>query len=105
MSLELADANVVVIARAFNPAVFGEHWLVRNELIREGDLQEGFVFTDVFSQFQTRDFAMSVVQQRLQFAPKVPEARQQNLIIEKVGAVIRLLPHTPYTAAGLNLTW
>ena len=103
--LELYDFNVVVTARVFNPSVIGQHWLVRNAVVGEDDFRPGCVFLDGLSQVQTEEFSLVVVPQRLQFSPRVPDNRKQELIIEKVGRIVAALPHTPYEACGLNITW
>lgn len=105
MRFELLDENVVVPANTFNPSVVGQAWLLRNEIVSEDDLRTGFLFNEVFSQVQTDRFELSIMQPRLQFKPKGAEEEKQALVIEKVGKIVRLLPHTPYVACGFNFVW
>jgi hypothetical protein len=105
MPLMLVDENVVVAAGVFNPSVVGQHWLVKHEIVGEEEFEQGCVFTDVLVQVQTKAFMLAIVPPRLQFAPRVDDDRQQSLIIDKVGGIVKAIPHTPYVACGLNFTW
>ena len=104
MSKYLADANVVIAARLFNPSITNQLWLYQNGIIGDEKLQK-FVFTDVVSQVQTDEFRLLIVPQRLHFVADVKEENQQNLITEKIGKILTALPHTPFLACGLNITW
>ena len=46
-----------------------------------------------------------VAPSQLQFTPNPQIADQQSLIEQKVGGIVGLLPHTPFTAIGLNFAW
>ncbi len=105
MSFELAASSVVIVAQQFNPSVMGQLWLVRHEILGEDDLRPGSVFTDVMVQVNAREFSLMVVPHQCQFSPQVNRESEQELVIEKVGAIVRTLPHTPFRAVGLNFTW
>jgi len=113
-------SNVVVVAKNFNPSILSQIWLVRNEVIEEAEFLPGCIFAEGLTQIVTRSFDMLVVPDRLQFSPKVEplqEAEQQEgvdrdweqpegeLVADKVGKIIRALPHTPYSAVGINFIW
>jgi hypothetical protein len=107
MPRELAASNVVIVAQRFNPSVVSQLWLVRHGLLTEADLASGtgYLFTEVIVQVQTGQFALLVTPDQFQLIPKVPEIEQQTLIEDKVGTIVRMLPHTPFRAVGLNFTW
>ena len=105
MSFELVTSNTVVVARQFNPSVIGQHWLVRNGLVDEDGFLPGCVFTDVVVQVNSRDFDLMVVPQQCQLSPRVHREREQELVVNKVGQIARLLPHTPYRGVGMNFIW
>ena len=105
MSLELVRSNLVIAARHFNPSVFSQLWLVRNGIMEEQEFSSGCVFTEQAVNIDSHEFAMLVVPPQLQFAPKVTPGEQASLIVTKVGGIVRALPHTPYTAIGLNFFW
>lgn len=103
--MELTGWNVVVIARSFNPSILNQLWLVRNSIAQEPDFQPGSVFADVASQVNATTFSLIVIPDMLQFAPKVPAASSGPMVMEKVGGIVKALPHTPYIGVGLNFVW
>jgi hypothetical protein len=102
MSVELAGANVVVAARQFNPSVFSQLWLGRNGIVAEDDFLPGCLFSDQAVNVVSPSFGLLVVPPQLQFVPALPVESQRELIVDKVGMIVDLLPHTPYVGAGLN---
>ena len=52
-----------------------------------------------------KDFQLIVVDAQCQFAPSKDRVEDQELVIDKVGSLVRSLPETPYRAVGLNFTW
>ncbi len=105
MPAELLSSNVVIAARQLNPSIFSQIWLVRNEILAEEDFEPGSVYSDMAVNVQSREFSLVVLPHQLQFAPKVPVEQESRLVAEKVGTVVRELPHTPYDAVGLNFIW
>jgi hypothetical protein len=105
MPYQLAGSNVVVAAHHFNPSVFSQIWLARTGILREEDISPGFLFSDQVTNAESHEFGLLVVPPQLQFVPKVSSEKQAALISEKVGAIVEALPHTPYTAIGLNFFW
>lgn len=105
MSIQLAGSNVIIAARQFNPTVFSQLWLVRNELLAEEDFGPGYLFSEAIVQMATPQFLMLVVPSQIQFSPNDQVEDQQALIQEKVGRIVERLPHTPYVAVGLNFVW
>jgi len=107
MRRDLATSAVVVVANFFNPSVVNHLWLVRNGLLGEDELQpnSGSMFTDALVQVLTARFALLVTPEQLQFMPAPTEPEPERLIVEKVGRLVEILPHTPFRALGLNFTW
>ena len=107
MSWTQAGAAAVVVAQQFNPSVVTQIWLLNNHILAGDDFLDGSIYTDFVVQVRSRPFHMLVLQDQLQFVPavEVPVAEQEELIVAKLGAIIQLLPHTPYRALGLNFSW
>jgi hypothetical protein len=105
MNSKLVHANAVVVARRFNPTIFSQLWLVNNEIATEADFQGESVFTPAFVQVQAPRYVLLVVPEQLQLAPLPPVEQQHELVSDKVGRIVRLLPETPYVAVGLNFSW
>ena len=105
MPLQLVNANAVIVANQFNPTVFSQYWLISNHIIGPNDFEsQACVFSPMVTQIMTHRFSLSIFPEQLQFAPVESES-QQDLALATVGRIVELLPHTPYTAAGLNFVW
>jgi hypothetical protein len=104
---QLVVANVVVAARQFNPTVFDEFWLLEHGIATREEFTGGdsFILTPPFVQFRSPRFVLLVMPEQLQFVPLPAVEDPAALVIDKVGTIIRLLPHTPFVAAGLNFHW
>lgn len=105
MTLELAGASAVVVAHQFNPSVVSEVWLTRHELLAEEEKEPGCVFTDAIVNVRSKGFNLLVTPDQLQFAFRVPSEQQCDLLLQKLGKIVDLLPHVPYHALGLNFVW
>lgn len=107
MESQLVNANVVVAARQFNPTIFDQLWLLKNGIALPEDFKggESFILTPPFVQFRSSKFVLLVMPEQLQFVPNPISDESGMLVAEKVGAIVRLLPQTPYVAAGLNFVW
>jgi hypothetical protein len=103
MAITLFLQNVVIAAKQFNPSIMSELWLVRNQIIAEGSCLPGSVFADALVNVITREFTLIALPNQLQFVPTPADAGA--LVNNKVGEILRLLPHTPYKAIGLNFLW
>lgn len=107
MAMQIAASSVVVLAQHFNPSVVGQYWLVKNNIVSPDEIQVGAVFTDMFVQVPTRDFNLLITPENCQIAVSthVAAEKQQGLVIDHLGKIVELLPHTPYTAVGVNFVW
>ena len=105
MPSQCFGANVVVVARQFNPSVFSQLWLVRNRIVGEDEFIGQCLFSDDVAKIETRDFGLLVIPPQLQFHPRVPTEREADIVTEKLGTIVRTLPHVPYLAVGLNFVW
>ena len=105
MSNKLVGWNVVIAAHQFNPSIVSQTWLLKHKLVTEEDFRQGYMFTDALVQIQGEQFNFLLVEEQLQFQPKVEKEREQELILSRVGAFVTELPHTPYKAVGLNFLW
>lgn len=104
---QLVGANVVVAARQFNPTIFTQLWLVDHGIAAREDFVGGdsFILTPPFVQFRTPAYLLLVMPEQLQFVPLPITEKAAEMVLEKVGAIVRLLPQTPYVAVGLNFHW
>lgn len=105
MPLQLANANVVVVAHHFNPTITDQLWLTEHSIVNREEPAGPYVFTDMLVQVPTRDFHLLIVPDRCQLTPSPQIENTQQLIVERLGGLVELLPHTPYRAVGLNFNW
>jgi len=105
MQIRLRSSAVVITAQQLNPSIFTLFWVSRHLNVAEEEFLPGTVYAPHVSNCLTKHFSLLVLPDRLQFAPNVGEEGEGPLIMDKVGAIVRALPHTPYTAAGINFEW
>jgi hypothetical protein len=103
MEIRFNRADVVILASAHNPSILSPQWLKEKELIAEKP--ENFINTPDFSLFESQAFSLIVDRQRLQINTKKQDLGTIESL-KRIGAgYLRLLPHIPYLAIGLNLVW
>ncbi len=105
MNLLRVGNAAVLAANQFNPSVAGQHWLVNNGIVSLDDLEPGCVFTDVLVQVNSRAFQLLITPMQCQVVPKCDVSQQGAVVRSKIGDIVRMLPHTPYVALGLNFLW
>lgn len=102
--IKLADKNVVIVADGFNTKIVNNVWLFKNKIFLEEEL-EGATNLPLAVEVATENFLFTLVPDRLQLSINPDYENAKDLITEKVGKLIKLLPHTPFTAVGLNFTY
>jgi hypothetical protein len=95
----------VIVAQQFNTPIITQLWLVRNGILTDEEFQEGSIFSDVLVQVRSIPFQMLVLPDQLQMVPTVPPDQEQDILVQRLGRIVRHLPHTPYKAIGLNFAW
>lgn len=100
-----AGSTAVVIAQRFNPTAAGEYQLITRGVLKKEEIGEGSIFTDVLIQVRSEQFHMLLLPEQLQFIPAVPLEEEQQLIIDKLGSLVKSLPVTAYKGLGLNFAW
>lgn len=96
--------GIVLTAHTFNPSIFTETWLQKNEVLDASKFVGVRVFSPEVAQFQTAEVQVVVVPPQLQitFSDKAADVELPRFIARRV---VELLPHTPYQALGLNFTY
>ena len=105
MNTIFANASVVILANDVNLSIFKPLWLVKTNILREDEFEEGVVISPVAVHIPTPKLQFDVFPNRIQVTlPKLyPEA--QTDIDRILGGIVKTLPHTPYRAVGLNFTY
>ncbi|OPL17381.1 MAG: hypothetical protein AVO38_01420 [delta proteobacterium ML8_D] len=94
----------MIIAQEFNLSIINSVWLFKNKIFTEEELQ-GKASLPILVEAQSKDFNFKIIPERLQFSISLKCDNASRIISSKVGEIIKLLPHTPYTAAGFNFTY
>lgn len=101
--IENAFSGIVLTAQSFNPSIFTETWLDRNDIIRADSLEGLRIFSPEITQFQTKEAQVLVTPPKMQITFRIHEIIGEFEIPRKIAIrTVELLPHTPYQALGLN---
>lgn len=103
MEVKLRRADIVILAEAHNPSIIAPEWLKVHSLITEEPKQ--FIHTPDFSMFESDSFLLVVDHQRWQLTAKKDNMESLRSLASIGHNYVRLLPHVPYRALGLNFTW
>ena len=105
MRTMLAESDVVVIAHDVNLSIFRPAWFTKYEVFTEAELEGELVISPVVVQVPTAGFKLTVLPNRLQMAFQGPSPGSSDDVDRILGRIVRILPHTPYSACGLNFTY
>lgn len=103
-SIELVDCNIVIVANDFNVTIVNNIWLYKNEIFTEDELKDS-INLPVNVEVRADNCIFSVVPNRLQFNVNTKYADAKELILSKIGKLVKKLPHTPFAATGLNFIY
>jgi hypothetical protein len=98
-------SSIVIIAKDFNPSIFKPPWLTKNNIFREEELQANILIAPPVVQIPTENFQFTVLPDRLQMLIPKQYSDAEGDIDRVLGRIVRILPHTPYTAVGLNFNY
>ena len=99
-----ANTSVIVTAQDINIPIFSQLWLTRNALLREDEVGPESIFTPGVVRVGGPRFELTVLPDRLQLRFE-NFANAQADIDRVLGGIVKILPHTPYTAVGMNFDW
>lgn len=90
---------------SFNPAILHPNWLANQNLIRKEEAQvaleqEQMVVTSEFTTYQADWLRVQAMHERI--ALSTTDATKFSPLRDVATGIVRLLEHTPITAAGLN---
>ena len=105
MNILLENLSIVIIAKDFNVSIFKPFWLIKNNIFHEEELQGNIVITPPAVQIPAQDFQFTVLPDRLQMVIPRRYPNAEADIARIVKQTVKTLPHTPYTAVGLNFNY
>lgn len=104
--LESSQVNAVLVAESFNLNIFQPLWLIDNEIITRTEIESGTSFnTPVAVSISTDTFDLLIIPERIQLSLKNDEDNAKDNIKRIIGGIVNKLPHTPYSAIGLNFNY
>jgi hypothetical protein len=94
------------LAAQVNTALMTQVWLVKNGMLAESDLPNS-VFMGGVVQAKTPHFEFLALPDRIQFSTGERTGPEDSgrVAFEKCKSLVNLLPHTPFTALGINFVW
>jgi len=105
MKALLADSNLVVVAHDVNLSIFRPPWLVKQGFMTEEELSGELVISPVVVRLPGKGFDLTVVPNRIQMAFPGPNPGATADIDRVLVGIVKTLPHTPYSACGLNINY
>ncbi|MBS1190986.1 MAG: hypothetical protein H6R10_2778 [Rhodocyclaceae bacterium] len=100
---EIFGSSIIAVG-SFNPAIFSPDWLLRNQLIGQGDCEtalssESLIVSRQVCAYETAWFALQVLEEQFSLTSKGPLTPAfSDLAI----GILSLVPHSPIRALGLN---
>jgi hypothetical protein len=105
MPAQLMNAAVVITAVQLNPSIFTPPWVSKHLDLSDEEFRQGSaVFTPTVANLTTPHFNLLVLPDRLQ-CTLIPPESEGALVRKAILTIVDALPHTPYTAVGLNFDW
>jgi hypothetical protein len=99
-NFSLATANIVVLARSFNPSIISKEWLYNKNIIK--DSIKNFVHTPVLSFVETDILSLVVESERAQISLKNTSTENIEALAKITEKLVSILPETPYVSVGFN---
>ena len=105
MPAELMNSSAVIVAHDVNMSIFKPPWLVRQKILTDEELEGDLVVTPVLIRIPTPAFELLILPDRIQMRPGKDSDHAQSDLLRVLGGVVGTLPHTPFTAIGLNFEY
>ena len=96
----LGKANIVILARNYNPSIISKEWLYEKGIVTE--TVRNFVHTPVMSVIETDLISLVIEQERLQIALKSISYENIDALPRIAAEFVSSLPETPYVGLGFN---
>lgn len=99
----LASKTIVVTAQNFNPSILSEAWLLKHDIISDGERTGDFAFSSNLVQYSTETYSLTALNSQIQIA--FLNGDEKSVISKTLKAITSLLQHVPYKGVGINFTW
>lgn len=99
----LSGANIVILARNYNPSIVSKEWLYEKDIVRE--TVTNFVHTPPLSVVETERISFVLDENRLQISLKGLTAEGITRLPKIAADFVACLPETPFVAVGFNYAY
>lgn len=107
MALELVNASAVVVGHDVNLSIFRPPWFRDQKILSDEELAGDVVITPLMVRIPAPSFELLILPDRVQVQvrPSDDPGKAQSDILRVLGVIVSTLPHTPFTAIGLNFDY
>ena len=99
----LGGANIVILARNYNPSIVSKEWLYEKNIVREA--VTNFIHTPPLSVVETERISFVIDENRLQISLKSVTTESVEALPKIATGFVSCLPGTPFVAVGFNYTY
>jgi len=99
----LSGANIVILARNYNPSIISKEWLYKRNILRE--TVTNFVHTPPLSVVEAERISFVLDENRLQISLKTISPEGIEVLPKIATEFVSCLPETPFVAAGFNYSY
>jgi len=96
----LGGANIVVLARNYNPSIVSKEWLYEKSIVKEA--VTSFIHTPPLSVVETQQISFVLDENRLQISLKNITTENMEILPKISADFASYLPETPFVAVGFN---
>lgn len=105
MAVELVNASAVVVGHDVNLSIFRPPWLRDQKILSDEELAGEVVMTPLMVRIPAPSFELLILPDRVQVRPLDDPGKAQSDILRVLGGIVSTLPHTPFSAIGLNFDY
>lgn len=105
MGADLTNASAVLVAHDVNVSIFRPLWLKSQNILSEEELGGELLISPALIRIPTPRFELLILPDRVQFRPVLLSDQAQADALRVLGGIVSALPHTPFSAIGLNFDY
>ncbi len=105
MCAVLTNSSAILVAHDVNLSIFKPVWLLRHKILTEEELGDETLVSPVVVRIPAPRFELLVLPDRVQLRPDLGSPAAQDDLLRVLGGIVSILPHTPFTAIGLNFEY
>lgn len=97
------NLSVALVAHDLNLSIFNPPWLLRESILKEEEFDwKQSLFSPALIRIPTSRFELMILPDRIQLRFPPERTDVESDLLRVLGTIVSKLPHTPYSALGLN---